>query len=214
MSDGDPQEPRRGPGRPPGPCSEAELDQRRAAPRTHGRYAQTGVPGVPACKSSTCPAEGGYPCDLREEVERRGGSLSQCLLTGGHTDVVERFRAALKTGDISLLRDLTADLLAAQHVVAAENLNKLLAEGLSIEQELYGKDGTLIGTAKIENPRGGLTLKVLDMVGATAAQQAITPKAGAEARRDEGIGRFAAVANFVRQRRPVAAGIEESDAGG
>jgi hypothetical protein len=205
-------EERRGPGRPPGPLSDRELAQRRAAARTHGLYANSGVPGVPACKSGSCPEGVAYPCDLKRKIDRGGGSLSQCLVQQGHGDVIDRFRTALRNGSIEPLQDMTAALLAGQHVVADENLRLLGEEGLSIEQDLFDAEGQRVGVRLIENPRGALTLKLLSNLGATASDQALTPKAGAERERDQGIGRAAEMAAFIRQRRSGNLGSGDGDA--
>ena len=209
-----PGKPRR-PGRPRGPCSPKELAQRRAAPLKTGEHAQTALgQALPPCKPKTCPNEGTGTCDVKRAVEARGGGLASCLVALGGSPAMDAYLAALRTGDLKGLAELTAASLAGQLVLGQSELALLLQEGLTVEQPIVGRmpDGgtDVIGHRPAENPRAALALKLLAQLGHTAADQALTPKSSGERNRDEGIGSLASRAAWISRMRTGLAGDEDS----
>lgn len=192
----------RGPGRPKGkPLSEKERAQRRAAPLKHGDFAQTAIAqALPPCKPAVCPAEptaegdeSGYPCQIKKEIEARGGGLSSCLVALGEQSTIQKYIDAIAKGDTSGIVELAATSLAAKSLLEHRELAQLLQEGLVIEQPIVGKgEGgpEIIGYRHLENPRAGVVLKLGEQLGRTATDQVITPRSRGEKARDEGVGRL------------------------
>jgi|GEM_PF-1244254 len=203
-------------GRPRGPCSAKELAQRRAAPVKTGEHAQTALgQALPPCKPRTCPNDGTGTCDVKKAVEARGGALSACLVALGGGRELDAYLNALRTGDVKGLEELTATSLAAQAVLGQSELAILLGEGFVTEQPLVGRteDGgtEIIGYRPVENPRAANTLRLLQQIGHTAADQVLTPKSRGEKRRDEGLGRAGQAAWVAQMRHQLAASEEETD---
>lgn len=117
---------------------------------------------------------------------------------------------ALEEGDLTALRELQATTMAGLHGLRDLELEQLLAEGLRIEAEVYNKDGDLIGTTPKPNPRAEPFLKLNDQLGATAAQQAVTPKS----RGDQEAQKALSHADWIlglRRGLPAAAAAGEGD---
>jgi hypothetical protein len=168
--------------------SEKARAQRRGAAWKHGGRAQTALRrAIPPCKTGTCPAQ--FPCSLRAELDSLGKTLEVCpvALT---VDPARReaYLKALREGDLSGLEEVTATALAAMSGLHASELEKLMEEGLSVEQDFFGKEGEVIGSTFKVNPRADPLLKISEQLGLTASAQAITPKARGEKKRDEGLG--------------------------
>lgn len=95
----------------------------------------------------------------------------------------ERFREAIVSGDLEDLAALPAALLAGMQQLGERELAQLLDEGLVTQIEIPVEDGGSV-FRPTENPRAKNLLKLLEMLGATAAQQSITPKSQGERKRD------------------------------
>jgi hypothetical protein len=203
----------RKPGRPKGkPLSAKERAQRRAAPLKTGEHAQTALgQALPPCKPAVCPNDGKGTCEVKTAVEKAGGGLSSCLVSLGHQDTIAAFAQAIENGDIKGLRDLTAASLAGQTVLAHSQLQELIREGLVVDFPIIGKnqDGEveIVGSRPVENPRAAQTLKLLQQLGHTAQDQAITPKSQGERNRDEGLGQAGHAAFITRMRQQLAGGL-------
>lgn len=178
--------------------SAAALDQRRAAAwKTGERSRSLLTRSVPPCKPTLCPlddpAERGC-CAIKRAMNDQEKSLEVCPV---HLVVNEATRAkisaAIQSGNTAEVSDLVATLMAGMHHLSERELAQLIDEGLRIESDVY-KDGEYVGSVARVNPRAEPLIKLLEMVGATAAQQAITPKAAGERKRDEGIGNLLDVA--------------------
>ncbi len=182
------------PGRPKGkPLSEREAAQRRTAAITHGRHAKGLLRGAAPCKRSTClMGKETYPCSLKAKADEDGKGLEVCaprlVFDPRAHEIVQR---AIESGDPSGMAELTALPIAAAHSLTQDELAKLQAEGLVLQEEVLGKEGEVLTSRAVANPRAGLVLKLMDTLGLTAAQQAITPKASGERQRDEGVGGLA-----------------------
>jgi hypothetical protein len=132
-------------------------------------------------------------CSIKRAMNDSARALEVCpaaLVT--NEDKRRALRAAIDGGDPSQIADLVSNLLAGMHQLAEGELASLLQEGLRIETAGLGPDGDVFSIPKV-NPRAEPTLKLLDMLGASAAQQAITPKSQGERKRDEGIDELAAL---------------------
>jgi hypothetical protein len=176
--------------------------QRRVAARRHGLRASTPLRQVlAACNRRQCPMRDGegnsaFPCTVRQQAEAQAIPVESCLVQlTTNPELRQRYVDAIRDGKVEGLAEISGTFLAAQSELAAQELGRLKSEGFTIEtpildpetgQPFLDSQGNPI-TITRKNPRGEHTLKVLEMVGATAAQQAITPKAKAEKGRDEGI---------------------------
>ena len=179
------------PGRPKGkPLSEREKAQRRTAAITHGRNTKGLLRGAAPCKRSTClMGQESYPCSLKQKADEEEKGLEVCaprLVFDPRAH--ETIQRAIESGDPSGMAELTALPIAAAHSLTQDELAKLQGEGLVLEEEVVGKEGEVIASRAVANPRAGLVLKLMDTLGLTAAQQAITPKSSGEKQRDEGVG--------------------------
>lgn len=161
---------------------------------------------VPPCKPSLCPLtdpEQKGRCQIKRDMETANRSLEVCPV---QLVVNEATRAkllkAIESGDPTQAQDLIATLMAGMHELAGSQLAEVMREGLSVDVDVFGSDGERVGSTVKVNPRAEPMLKLLEMVGATAAQQAITPKASGERKRDEGIGK---ALDFYKRRRELAA---------
>lgn len=143
---------------------------------------------------------------MKEAVEKRGGGLAACLMRLGEAESVEGFRKAILKGDTSALSQLAALSLAGYSRLEQDEIEKLLLEGLTTERPIIiGRDADGLpemGSMPIENPRAAPLLKISELLGRTASQQVITPKARGEKAADEGIGKagHAAFINAMRRR--------------
>ncbi len=178
------------PGRPKGkPLSEAELAQRRGAAWKTGQHAESSLGSLPPCKPSLCPlGEDGFPCDLRDKRTEQGKPTERCapqLLVDPQMHAA--FLRARETGDPGELSPIYALLMASMTQLSMMELQNLSKEGgFSITEEYLSKDGDVL-TKSVENPRGRGALKLLEMVGATADQQGLTPKSRSQANRDDSV---------------------------
>lgn len=180
---------KRKPGRPKGkPLSEKEIAQRRAAAWKTGKHAESSLGPMVPCKRSVCPlGEEGYPCDLKTKADAAGGITERCAPAGMVDPAVHAaYKRALENQDPSELAPLQALFLSSMSGLASSQLKALMEEGgFAIDQEFVTKDGDILNRLE-ENPRGKNTLKLLEMLGATADQQQLTPKSKKEGDRDEG----------------------------
>ena len=205
-------------GRPKGkPLSAKERAQRRAAAVKTGEYATTALAqALPPCKPAVCPNGGTGTCDVKRAVEAQGGGLSACLASLGQHEVIQKYLAAIQTGDLNGLAELAATSMAGQLALAPGELAILMQEGLVAQVPVVGRnaDGELevVAERPVENPRAANTFQLLRQLGHTAADQAITPKANGERERDHGLGLAGRAAWVSQMRRGLAAGEEDSDA--
>lgn len=177
--------------------SAAALDQRRAAPWQHGQNARSTLTQiVHPCKPGLCPIENpderGH-CVIKRSFAREQRNLEACPVPiVSNEETRKRIQAAIEKGDGHAMADLQAGLLAQLHDLTASELGKLSEEGLSIESPIVGKNAAgeteVVGYTSRVNPRAEPVTKFIEQLGATAAQQAITPKAAGEKKRDDGIG--------------------------
>jgi hypothetical protein len=206
-------------GRPKGkPLSAKERAQRRAAAVKTGEYATTALAqALPPCKPAVCPNGGTGTCDVKRAIESQGGGLSACLASLGQYEVMQKFLAAIQSGDLSGIAELAATSMAGQLALAHGELAVLMQEGLVTQVPIVGRnaDGDLevVAERPVENPRAANTFQLLRQLGHTAAEQAITPKASGERERDHGLGLAGRAAWVSQMRRGLAAGDgEDSDA--
>lgn len=186
--------------------SAAARAQRRAAAWKTGQYAATAVAqAFPPCKRSTCPMTDPNEkanCAIKRQVESDGSALAACPVALVYSpDVRERYVAAIENGEARGLAELAGTALAAMQQLAGQELAKVQTEGLAVEAEIFGPDGDTLRQLRA-NPRAEPLLKLLDMLGFSATHQAITPRATAERKADEGIG---SIADFLQRRRQLAA---------
>src|SRR5215213_6987209 len=206
-------------GRPKGkPLSAKERAQRRAAAVKTGEYATTALAqALPPCKPAICPNGGTGTCDVKRAVEAQGGGLSACLASLGQHEVMQKYLAAIQSGDLSGLAELAATSMAGQLAFAHGELAVLMQEGLVVQVPIVGRnaDGELevVAERPVENPRAANTFQLLRQLGHTAADQAITPKASGERERDHGLGLAGRAAWVSQMRRGLAVGEgDDSDA--
>jgi hypothetical protein len=206
-------------GRPKGkPLSAKERAQRRAAAVKTGEYATTALAqALPPCKPAVCPNGGTGTCDVKRAVEAQGGGLSACLASLGQHEVMQKFLAAIQSGDLSGVAELAATSMAGQLALAHGELAILMQEGLVAQVPVVGRNAEgeleVVAERPVENPRAANTFQLLRQLGHTAADQAITPKASGERERDHGLGLAGRAAWVQQMRRGLAAGSgEDSDA--
>ena len=180
--------------------------QRRAAAWKHGQRAATVLTQtVPPCKKSLCPltdeTERGR-CLIKRNMDEQGKPLEICpVQLSVNPDTRQAFMAAMDTGDLTGLREITATLFAGMTNLSQDELAKVMRDGLAIDFDVYNKDGDVVGSGKKVNPAIEPLLKILEMLGVTAPQQAITPKSAGEKTRDGGIG---ATLDFYARRAALA----------
>jgi hypothetical protein len=181
--------------------------QRRVAARKHGLSASTPLRQVlPACNRRQCPlrdpsGDSAYPCGVKKAADEQGMVIESCPLPPVvNPDIKAAYLQAIAKGDPSAIAGIAATSLAAQTELAFSELQSLKKEGFSIERPILGDEGEIVGTVSTTNPRAFPVLKLLDQLGHTAGQQAITPKASGERQRDEGIGGFLEAAVAMRRK--------------
>jgi len=132
------------------------------------------------CKSS-CRH---HPCSLVVEGKTKPGG--DCLDKTVYLEAFDALMEAMTTGDIGH----THGLLASQLAGAVEVLNQIKEEiadhGALIEQELFGKDGTSIGSRYVANPIMAQYIKLLDSLGINFSELMTTPKSVANIKDEEG----------------------------
>ncbi len=127
---------------------------------------------------------------MKDAVEARGGAMETCLPRLKLDPHIEAaYRQALVDGDDQALRALVVQSVAGLHGLHFQELAQVVTEGLAIEEDLYGKDGDLLGTRKVANPRAYSLLELGKQLGLTADQQAITPKSRGETQRDVSVSK-------------------------
>lgn len=143
-------------------------------------------------------------CSMKRALEADGHIVDRCAVRlAVDPEIRQKVVAAIQKGESDGMAELTGTLLAGMHMLSAQELGHLLQEGLSVSYEVASPDGKDFLTMTKTNPRAEPTLKLLDMVGATAAQQSITPKSKGEQKRDEGMGELA---ELLTRRAALAAG--------
>lgn len=210
--------------------SAATTAQRRKAAWKHGQNARTALTQtVHPCRRDLCPLNrvsddgtslcaGSEPtaaapgaaldvgsgfdrCETRRVVEGSGKQLEACVVELAiNPDVRKRYLEALE-GNPDGLREQTATFFAAMANLTEREMAELLREGGVISFPIFSKDGDEVGTGTKVNPRVEPLQKFLEMLGMTAAQQAITPKSAGEKKRDDGIG---ATLDFYTRRAALA----------
>lgn len=206
--------------------SAATTAQRRKAAWKHGQNAATALTQtVHPCRRDLCPlnrvnadgtslCEGSEPttsapgategfdrCETRRVVEGSGKQLEACVVELAiNPDVRRRYLEALD-GNPDGLREQTATFFAAMANLTERELAELQREGGVISFPIFSKDGDEVGSGTKVNPRVEPLQKFLEMLGMTAAQQAITPKSAGEKNRDDGIG---ATLDFYTRRAALA----------
>lgn len=127
-------------------------------------------------------------CSVKHAAAERGQALSACPVSlVVNPEVREKLLRAIRDRDIEGLAELSATGLAGLHGVFERGLGEVVHDGLSIPFEVFGPGEQTVTGVKV-NPAVEPLLKLGEMLGFTAAQQAITPKAAGETKRDEGIG--------------------------
>lgn len=204
---------KRRPGRPTKaerPLSERELAQRRGANWRHGQRAQTaiaqsvhpckqaccpletdmtaaGSPTTPAAKMASAQGDSHFPCSIRAAADAADRGLDACPVELVANPAYEQAIRRALDGDVDALKDHTSRALSAMFGLEAQELGKLVREGFVVDEERLSPDGDLIGTVKRANPRAAPVLELARMLGHTATDQALTPKANAESARDRGL---------------------------
>lgn len=175
--------------------SEKARAQRRGAARKHGLHATTPARQLlPSCNQRQCPLErtdgdNGYPCSMKEAADKNGTVIESCPLPlVVDPDLKRRFAEAIQNGEYEGVGEIAAMSLAAQAEILGNELGKLKSEGFAIEVPVFDTDGNHVGDIARKNPRTDPTLKLLEQLGHTAKQQAITPESQGEKKRNEGIG--------------------------
>lgn len=186
-----PAKPKNKGGRPKGPCSERELEQRRGAGWKHGGRASTLTrSSLPPCKESVCPLS--YPCDVRRQADAADKALDHCPVAAAiDPSVRDAYRAAIIDGDHKALRELAATALANQQLIFQRGQEQLLRDGLTVEEDVIGKDGTSMGTRQRAHAAAGSVLTLAAQLGWTAEAHQLTPKSADEGKRDRGLGGLA-----------------------
>jgi hypothetical protein len=196
-------------GRPKGPLNKKELAQRQSAAVKTGEHSRRLLgAALPPCKTAVCPEEAqggqGYPCDVKKGVEARGGGLAVCLVHLGQADVAARFRDAIVEGRTERLAELRSLSLAAYQALEHGELEKLLAEGLTIDRPIVGFDEAgpkVLDHIVVANPRAENLIRVSKLLGNTADDQVITPKSRGEKAANDGVGQMGRAAWLAGLRR-------------
>lgn len=187
--------------------SPAALAQRRGAAHKHGLYAQTAVAQVlPPCRAGTCPLGGDrFPCSLRAAMDDKGEAVERCPLPLAEDAKVRELAQAIREGDPTKLAEGQALALVMAAELRDRGLKALLEEGLSVDKPIYTKDGGLVSSVPIQNPKAYPVLELLKHTGATADQQGVTPKSAAEKQRDVSLGE--ALSFMARKRKALEEGL-------
>lgn len=172
--------------------SPAARAQRRGAAWKHGGRAASPLSQVlHPCKKCLCPmtdADEKGNCGIKRQAEAAGQAVEHCVVPLAiNPEIRDRYVAAVKSGDFEGLAEFIGGLLGGMGHLAHQELGETIREGLAVSFEIFGPDRQSATGVKV-NPRAEPLLKLLDMLGATAAQQALTPKSRGERERDEGIG--------------------------
>lgn len=180
-------EKKRGPGRPPGPCSPQELEQRRGAAHKTGQYAATAMRrSYPPCSEKHCPLE--FPCEVRQAADAEGTVLSRCVVEMATSDqVVEDVLDGIRTGDLSAIEEMQARCFARLSRFEEKEGSRLEREGFTAKKPLFAKDGTHLGDVPIIDPAVPFYLETAKMMGVEAKQLGITRTSAAKAQRDKSI---------------------------
>lgn len=169
--------------------SPAAIDQRRAAPWKTGERARSLLTQtVHPCKPNLCPLtdpEHRGNCSIKRAMAEQEKNLEACpVALVVNEETRNKIKMAIDGGGLEGVNDLTANILAGMHQLGVNELAKLQRDGFSIERPIVGKDSDgnaeIIGYVPSVNPGAEPTLKLLDMLGATAAAASITNKSRGE----------------------------------
>jgi hypothetical protein len=140
-------------------------------------------------------------------MDKQDEALERCPLPlVVDQDVAERLAAAIAEGDPSKIAEIQGTALAAAIHIRDRGLAQLLRDGLSIEIPVaFNESGQPTAHKAIQHPSAWPVMELLKHTGATADQQAITPKSRAERDRDVSV---ADALNFMATKRKQ---LEEAD---
>lgn len=181
--------------------------QRRVAARKHGLRASTPLRQVlPACNRRQCPLrdpEGGnaYPCTLKQQADQQGMVVESCpVALAVNPELKSLYERAIREGNPDHVASLAATSLGAMVELAHSELAHLKQEGFRVDTPVLDDQGSEVGSVPHTNPRAFPTLKLLEHLGHTGPQQAVTPKAAGERERDQGIAGMLAAGRDLRRR--------------
>jgi len=190
-------------GRPKGPCSPREIEQRRqAAPAAararspagtrassrnrwvHGRYAkgQLAAMGGKPCRT-TCPK---YPCVfVTEEKTKPGQSCLEAVDVSRLEHVAEAVLQAVDGGDASALNQIASLEMAGNLDILHRLRSEIAARGVLIERTLFDKSGKKISVDVVENPALKILVKLCSEMGINLTEFVATPAAKAKIKGEE-----------------------------
>ncbi len=107
--------------------------------------------------------------------------MEVCLVTFVTDPAVQDAYLKALQGDQGALLPLVAQSLASGHQLLDRELKGLLeGDGFALTEDVVSKDGEAIGERRVANPAALPTLRLMELMGATAAQQTVTPKSRAK----------------------------------
>lgn len=175
----------------------------------HGLYSQVtrapdwqriGMLAKP-CRS-TCEK---YPCSLVDDGTTRAGG--DCMDKRVYVDAFDAIISTLQTGDVQYSHGVLAAEVAGAIEILHALRRELMENGLLMQQEMFGKDGRVIGTKVIPNPLLSHYWAMLDKLGISlpaimATPQAVSKQQQAEETGDAVAELFTQIANAGLSRRP------------
>lgn len=146
----------------------------------HGRYADDVLRRFRPCKSTcehfaTCP-------------HVKDGSTSPGDFCLNRATVIRSFEAVVKAVRDKNLDDFTelaAAIIAGNIEVVQGLISDIIADGATIEQEIFNKEGVSVGFQKEAHPALAALPKMIGAMGLTPAEMLITPKAKKQAENED-----------------------------
>jgi hypothetical protein len=155
------------------PATEAQTEANRVQAWRHGKYARFVT---------------------RFDADRQRLKLK---LGADAPDVMEDFADHLLDGDSSGT-DMHAVMSLATTELVRRKAAEELGDGVTIEEAVYSKDGSIIGHRTVAHPAAKIMLEAASHLGQTAADRLLTPKSRGEGERDQALVALAAHDRLLR----------------
>jgi hypothetical protein len=136
-----------------------------------GEFARSRIRQIFRPCLSTCP---NYPCELIDEGETAAGSI--CLDKKSFVRSLLALQKAMRSGDLTDLKDLAALQIAGGMEVVSLLIDDITTYGTLIKSEKWNKDGVTLGYEIKNNPSLLPLAKLMEVLNLSPAEMMVTPR--------------------------------------